>query len=104
MSRCDMRPVSMSARALSTAILFSLAVPALAWAGEKPAPLAGVVLTDVDGKKHELAAPEGTRATVVFFLGVECPATQKYSARMAALARELGPKSVRFLGVNANAL
>jgi peroxiredoxin/mono/diheme cytochrome c family protein len=57
-----------------------------------------------DYRGHEVALSEvaGPRATVVVFLGVECPLARLYAPRLAALAAEYQPRGVGFVGINSN--
>lgn len=60
-------------------------------------------LTCPAGKQHQLfSRGEQPAATVVLFVATQCPVSLAYDARMAALAKEFGPRGVRFLGVNSN--
>lgn len=40
--------------------------------------------------------------TVICFLGSECPLVRLYSSRLSAMASELAPRGVRFVGINSN--
>lgn len=44
----------------------------------------------------------GKKATVVFFVATQCPVSNDYNERMAALASKYGPRSVAFVGINPN--
>jgi peroxiredoxin len=59
-------------------------------------------LRDSRGKWHSLDAFRKSKHVVVAFLGTECPLAARYAPRLAALAREFGPKGVAFLGIDAN--
>src|SRR5262249_332450 len=83
--------------ALAAFALLALAVPTR---GEGL--LAKVELRDLDGKAH--AVPdEKARATVVYFVGAECPNVARYAGRMNELARAFGPRGIGFLAANPNA-
>jgi peroxiredoxin len=79
-----------------------LAVPAFAEVaiGDK---LPSFTLTDaVGGKAVDVAAAQGKKATVVMFIATECPVSNDYNERMAAVARDYAAKGVAFLGINSN--
>jgi peroxiredoxin len=67
--------------------------------GDKPE---SFTLRDPAGKEHSLSSQPKATATVVMFIATQCPISNAYNARMAALAREYAPKGVRFLGINSN--
>ncbi len=46
---------------------------------------------------------KGSRATVVAFIGIKCPVSQMYQARMSRLYAEYTAKGVGFVFVDANA-
>ncbi|MCI0341855.1 MAG: redoxin domain-containing protein [Planctomycetales bacterium] len=78
----------------------------VASAGDTPGsePVPDLALPDPGGATHRLAGPEGTRATVLFFLGTECPMVTRYLGRVAALHGAYAVKGVAFFGVNPHAL
>lgn len=45
----------------------------------------------------------GKKATVLVFVSTECPVSNAYNARLAALAHKYGPQNVAMAGINANA-
>jgi peroxiredoxin len=59
-------------------------------------------LPDADGKQHSLSGLKGKNGTVLIFVSVQCPVSNAYNERMAALARELGAKGVNVVGINSN--
>ena len=59
-------------------------------------------LQDFRGKTHKLADSQGSKLVVVAFLGVECPLSKLYAARLAELAKQYSPQGVAFLAVDAN--
>lgn len=63
---------------------------ALPVAAEKPAQLS---------LKDEIAK---NKMTVVMFIATQCPVSNAYNARMAALAKEYASKGIGFIGVNSN--
>jgi peroxiredoxin len=82
-----------------------LAVPAIPAAadvaiGDK---LPGFTLSDaVDGKLVDVKAVLGKKATVLLFIATQCPVSNAYNERMAALARDYAGKDVTFIGINSN--
>lgn len=76
----------------------------------KPAP--NFALRDFRGKSVEFQAGSigkaadtkatGTKATVVLFLGVECPLARQYASRLSQLAEEFGTAGVDFLAIDSN--
>jgi peroxiredoxin len=44
----------------------------------------------------------GNRAVAVMFIATKCPVSNAYNERMAAIAKEYGPKGIAFVGVNSN--
>ncbi len=62
-----------------------------------------VVLRDLKDQAvrlHDLG--RGARVTVVMFISTECPVSNDYNERMAALDRDYSPRGVRFVAVNSN--
>lgn len=60
-------------------------------------------LKNHDGKQVDLAAVcASSRYTVVMFIATECPVSNAYNERMAALATAYTPKNISFVGVNSN--
>ena len=54
------------------------------------------------GKMETLMGNEAQKATVVLFLSVQCPCSNGYNERVAALAKAFADKPVRIIGVYAN--
>jgi peroxiredoxin len=63
--------------------------------------VADFTLKDADGKAVSLVSKDA-KATVLFFIGTECPINNLYMPRLAELHAEWAPKGVRFLAINAN--
>ncbi len=59
-------------------------------------------LLDFRGKEHSLESFDRYPVLVVAFLGTECPLVKLYGPRLEAMAQELGPQGVGFVGINAN--
>jgi peroxiredoxin len=64
--------------------------------------VADFTLKDADGKAVRLASDKGIKATVIVFIGTECPVNNLYAPRLAELHEEWAAKGVRFLAINAN--
>ena len=62
--------------------------------------VADVALTDLEGKKANLASLSGSAGAIIVIRDAECPVTQKYSPRMAELEKEFGPKGYTFTYVD----
>jgi peroxiredoxin len=56
----------------------------------------------VGGKTVDVAAAQGKKATVLMFIATECPISNDYNERMAALANDYSAKGVAFVGINSN--
>ena len=67
--------------------------------GEKLQPFK---LADATGKTVDLGGLQGRKAVVLMFIATQCPVSNAYNDRMAALSREYGAKGVAFVGINSN--
>lgn len=88
-------------------LAFTLALPCLGLAARADESRIGQAvprfqLPDTQGKIHNLGEAGEPRWTVIAFLGTECPLAKLYGPRLSELAREFGPRGVRFLGINSN--
>jgi thiol-disulfide isomerase/thioredoxin len=89
-------------RLFGLAVVLTLALPAAGDVaiGDKLQPFA---LTDaVSGKPLDLKTAQGKKATVLMFISTQCPVSNAYNERMAALAADYASKGVAFIGMNAN--
>jgi peroxiredoxin len=86
--------------AIALSVLFA-AGPALASVaiGDKLAPF---TLKNYDGANVNLASFQGKKAMVLMFMATQCPVSNAYNERMAAISKEYGAKGVAFVGLNAN--
>ena len=84
----------------ATAVGFQLVV--LAWAGYLSASdSVNFELNDVNGRKYSLQQENpDSQATVIVFLGTECPLVKLYSSRLNEYSLEFS--NVSFLGINSN--
>ncbi len=57
---------------------------------------------DVEGTEHTLDQYLGEHLVVLMFLATECPVSNDYNERMAAIASRYAGKKVTFIGVNSN--
>jgi len=64
--------------------------------------VADVSLTDAAGKTVRLRDFEGEKATVVVFVATGCPVGDLYLPRLGELAREYGPKGVKFVAIDSS--
>jgi peroxiredoxin len=83
----------------------ALLVVATGSAGEatkpgSPAPV--FALTDVHGQKHSLEQYLGNRLVVLMFIATQCPISNDYNERMAALHEDYAGTDVAILGINSN--
>lgn len=63
--------------------------------------IADVRLSDCQGQLHRLSELQGTEATAIIFLGVECPLARLYGGRLCELGQQYGGK-VSFIGIDSN--
>ena len=59
-------------------------------------------LPTTDGGIVELSDKSEHKATVVYFLGAECPLARLYGPKLNAMQQEYQSRGVRFIGVNSN--
>jgi peroxiredoxin len=71
-------------------------------AGQDAKTIAPFVLPDAAGKPWSLADHKGQKATVVIFLGTQCPISNNYAPRLAELEKQYRDKGVQFVAVNSN--
>lgn len=92
---------------LALAVLLAAAVALVAvpasWAWEPPPAELGRVarfdLPDLEGRRHTEQLVRGAQATVVVFLGSECPVSNGYAPQMQRLADAFAARGVSFVGV-----
>jgi peroxiredoxin len=88
---------------LVVVVLFSIAGTAEIQADEADAPsVLGFQLSTLDGSPVVVEVAPEIRATVVCFLGAECPLVKLYSPRLATFSKEFSGQGVRFVAVNSN--
>ncbi len=59
-------------------------------------------LKDVDGKDHSLDEYLKSKYTVLIFIATQCPISNAYNERMAALHNDYTSKQIAFVGINSN--
>jgi len=60
-------------------------------------------LKDPDGKEHSLSDfLSSHNYTVLMFIATQCPISNDYNERMAALHKDYAPKNIAFVGINSN--
>lgn len=63
-----------------------------------------LTLKDTSGAPHKILENTGAKARVLFFIGTECPMSNRYHTRFADLHTAFAEKGVAFFAINANAL
>jgi thiol-disulfide isomerase/thioredoxin len=91
-------------RQSTAVVVFALALAPVAQAdvaiGEKLQPFA--LKEAASGKDLDLTAAAGKKATVLMFIATQCPVSNAYNERMAALAKDYADKGIGFVGINSN--
>ena len=59
-------------------------------------------LKDYNGKEIKLSDFKNSKAVVVIFISTQCPVSNAYNERMAALYNDFKSKGVTILGINSN--
>ncbi|MBI5472440.1 MAG: thioredoxin family protein [Ignavibacteriae bacterium] len=59
-------------------------------------------LKDADGKERSLNSFLSAKYTVVMFIATQCPISNAYNERMAALNKDYASKDIAFVGINSN--
>jgi peroxiredoxin len=65
-------------------------------------PVPAFTLTDTEGERHEVPAPQAPPATVLIQSCNHCPYVVAWNPRLRAVAEEYGPRGVRFLAIHSN--
>jgi peroxiredoxin/mono/diheme cytochrome c family protein len=79
-----------------------LAIGLLLAAAASPRPVPDFELHDIEGAGRRLSAVAGQRATVVVFLGVDCPMANLYAPRLNELAARFPTGAVAVLAIDPN--
>ena len=64
--------------------------------------VADFTVRDVDGQRHSLHEYKDRKATVIVFVGTECPIANLYLPRLVELHKQYAAKGVQFLAINSN--
>lgn len=59
-------------------------------------------LKDYNGKEYKLSDFKDSKAIVIIFVATQCPISNAYNSRMAALNKEYKEKGISFIGINSN--
>ncbi len=59
-------------------------------------------LKDYNGKEYKLSDFKDSKAIVIIFVATQCPISNAYNSRMAALNKEYKEKEISFIGINSN--
>ena len=59
------------------------------------APAPPLLVTDVDGRSWTLLAPPAGKPELLFFIGTECPISNRYAPEIARICREYGARGVQ---------
>lgn len=60
------------------------------------------VLKDYNGTEHSLSDYKDSKAIVLLFVATQCPVSNAYNSRMAALHEKYSEKEIAFIGINSN--
>lgn len=70
--------------------------------GLKDSIVKSFTLPGLDGKNVSLSDFKSSKAIVLMFISTQCPVSNDYNARMAAISNDYAAKGVTFLGINSN--
>lgn len=85
-------------RSLITAFILTTAL-VVAGAPEK---VENFSLNDYNGKKVQLSDFKDSKAVVLIFISTQCPVSNAYNERMAALYNDYKEKKIAVVGINSN--
>jgi peroxiredoxin len=68
----------------------------------EPRKIENFTLEDINGAKHALTDYTKSKAVVLMFMSTQCPVSNGYNTRMAALHNDYKERGVVFLGINSN--
>ena len=94
-----------TAALLGVALIVPTLIAAVAWAetaAVAPRKVDSFSLQDYRGAQRSLGELSGKQATVIAFLGTECPLAKTYGPRLAELAAKYASQGVAFVGIDAN--
>lgn len=67
-----------------------------------PAKVESFTLNDYNGKAVSLTDFKDSKAVVLMFISTECPVSNAYNERMAALYKDYSGKNIAIVGINSN--
>ncbi len=82
-------------------MIASLLFAGILFAGT-PATVENFSLNDYNGKKVELTDFKDAKAVVLMFISTQCPVSNAYNERMAALYTDYQHKGIAIVGINSN--
>lgn len=59
-------------------------------------------LKDYNGNEHSLSDFKDSKAIVLLFVATQCPVSNAYNERMAAIHEKYSSKEIAFIGINSN--
>lgn len=94
--------VGFAAVVIAAAVVFtrSNTAPAASVEVGKKAP--AFSLKDAEGKEHTLNDHLKSKYAVLMFIATQCPVSNAYNERMAALYTDYASKEIAFIGINSN--
>ncbi len=75
---------------------------ALTYVFANPTKVENFTLKDCYGKEHKLSDFKDAKAIVIIFVATQCPVSNAYNERMAALHKEYKDKGITLIGINSN--
>jgi peroxiredoxin len=88
-----------AATTLAAALTAGPSLAASLAVGEQLTPF---TLKDATGKDVNLTAYRGSKVLILMFISTQCPISNAYNTRMAALATDYAGRGVAFVGINSN--
>jgi peroxiredoxin len=88
-----------AATTLAAALTAGPSLAASLAVGEQLTPF---TLKDATGKDVNLTAYRGSKVLILMFISTQCPISNAYNTRMAALAKDYAGRGVAFVGINSN--
>ncbi|MGB2869815.1 MAG: thioredoxin family protein, partial [Bacteroidota bacterium] len=89
-------------RTLLAVVLAALLIAPSVMGEEKARKVENFTLRDYNGVEHSLSDYKDAKAIVLMFIATQCPVSNAYNERMAALEEDYRGKKVVFLGINSN--
>lgn len=89
-------------RQIISSVLLTMVFVVGLQASEKVRKVEDFTLEDYNGVKHSLSDFKKSKAIVLMFVATQCPISNAYNERMAALYEDYTTKGVAFVGINSN--